>query len=150
QKVREQELGLVIGMLEKSSGTLVDITALLFSFSNRITCKVAMGRTYDGPKLRHLLKRFFEMVTVFSVGSFIPWLGWVDRLSGLVGRAEKNAKEFDEFLESIIEEHVNKRRGDGYGSEEEQNFIDILLDVQKDNTMGFSFHRDSIKAIILV
>ncbi|PWA74014.1 cytochrome P450 [Artemisia annua] len=150
QKVREQELGLVIGMLEKSSGSLVDISALLFSFSNRISCKVAMGRTYDGPKLIHLLKQFLDMLVIFSVGSYIPWLGWVDRLSGLVGRAEKNAKEFDEFLESIIEEHVNNRRGDGSGCQEEQNFIDILLDVQKDKTMGFTFQRDSIKALILV
>ena len=30
QKVREQELGLMIGTLEKSSGSLVDISALLF------------------------------------------------------------------------------------------------------------------------
>ncbi|GKE35281.1 cytochrome P450 [Tanacetum coccineum] len=150
RKVREQALGLVICRLEKSSGSLVDISALLFSFSNRIMCEVAMGRTYDGSKLLHILDQFLGMLIVFNVGSFIPWLGWVDRLSGLVGRAEKNAKESDEFLESIIEEHVNKKRGDGSGSEEEQNFIDILLDVQKDNTMGFSLHRDSIKAIILV
>lgn len=149
QKVREQELGLVIGMLEKSSGSLVDISALLFSFSNRIACKVAMGRTYDGSKLIHLLKHFFDLLTVVNVGTFIPWLRWVDRLSGLVGRAEKNAKEFDEFLESIIEEHVNNRTGDGSGSEEEQNFIDILLDVQKEKPTGFTFHRDSIKAVIL-
>ncbi|PWA64631.1 cytochrome P450 [Artemisia annua] len=149
QKVREQELGLVIAMLEKSSGSLVDISALLLSFSNRITCKVAMGRTYDG-KLIHLLNQFLDMLIVFNVGSYIPWLGWVDRLSGLVGRAEKNAKEFDEFLESIIEEHVNNRRGDGYGSEEEQNFIDILLDVQKDKATGFTFDKDTIKAVILV
>ncbi|PWA34333.1 cytochrome P450 [Artemisia annua] len=149
QKVREQELGLVIGMLEKSSGSLVDVSALLFSFSNRITCKVAMGTTYDGSKLIQLLNKFLDILIVFSVGSFIPWLGWVDRLSGLVGRAEKIAKEFDEFLESIIEEHVNNRRGDGSRSQEGQNFIDILLDVQKDKTMGFTFHRDSIKALIL-
>ncbi|PWA48965.1 cytochrome P450 [Artemisia annua] len=149
QKVREQELGLVIGMLENSSGSLVDISALLFSYSNRISSKVAMGKTYDGSKLIHLLNQVLDMLIVFSVGSYIPWLGWVDQLSGLVGRAKKISKEFDEFLESIIEEHVNSRRGDGSGCQEEQNFIDILLDVQKDKTTGFTFHRDSIKALLL-
>ncbi|MFS7898257.1 putative cytochrome P450 superfamily [Helianthus anomalus] len=50
------------------------------------------------------------MFTGFNIGSYIPWLSWVDLITGSIGRAEKVAKEFDELLEEVIEEHVNKKK----------------------------------------
>lgn len=87
-----------------------------------------------------------------SVGTYIPWLSWVDKIIGSVGKAEKIAKEFDVFLEKIIEEHANKKKGEYAKSneQEEEDFVDILLDLQKDNTTGFTLYTDSIKALILV
>ncbi|MFS7910596.1 putative cytochrome P450 superfamily [Helianthus anomalus] len=90
------------------------------------------------------------MFTFFSVGSYVPWLSWVDRLTGLVGRAETVAKEFDEFLEAVIEEHVTITGGEGARTNDGQYFVDILLNVQKDGTTGFTFQRDTVKAIIMV
>nr|XP_043636636.1 cytochrome P450 Tp4149-like [Erigeron canadensis] len=150
QKVRVKEISRTIDILEKSCGSLVDLSALLFSLSNNIICTVAIGGTYDGSKLVNLLNEFLDLLIVFSVGSLVPWLGWIDRVSGVVGRAEKNAKEFDEFLEGLIEDHVNKKRSGGHQSDDqEESFIGILLDVQKDNTINFKIQRDSIKALIL-
>lgn len=87
-----------------------------------------------------------ELLGCFSVGSYIPTLAWVDRLSRLERRADEVAKEFDEFLEGVIDEHVNKK---GVGVEG-QDLVDILLEIQRDNTTGFRLEREMIKAIILV
>nr|XP_043636760.1 cytochrome P450 Tp4149-like [Erigeron canadensis] len=151
EKVREKEISRTIDILEKSCGSLVDLSALLLSLSNNIICTVVMGRTYDGSKLVNLLNEFLDLLIVFSVGSLVPWLGWMDRVTGVVGRAEKHAKEFDEFLEGLIEDHVNKKRSGGHQSSDDQEecLIGILLDLQKDNTVNFKIQRDSIKALIL-
>lgn len=76
--VRETEIGLMIGMLGESAGSLVDMSALLVSLTNNIICRVAIGRKYDGLKLINLLRNFVNIFTVLSVGSYIPWLSWVD------------------------------------------------------------------------
>ncbi|KAI3512863.1 hypothetical protein L1887_20184 [Cichorium endivia] len=147
RQVREKEIGHMIGVLQENCGFLVDMGSLLVSHTNNIVCRVTIGRGYDGLKLVDLLSKFINMLSVFSVGSYIPWLSWVDRLSGLEGNAKKVAKEFDEFLEDVIEEHLKKRWA---GAENEgQDLVDILLDVQRDNTIDFDFSKDTLKAVIL-
>lgn len=149
QNVRKKEIGQLIRVLGESYGSSVDISALFFSLAEKIVCTVAIGRTYDGLKLTSLLKNYLSMFTRLSVGSYIPSLSWVDRLTGLMGNAEKATKELDVFLEDIIEEHANKKKGELYRNDERQDFIAILLNVQKDNTAGFILTRDTIKAVIL-
>nr|XP_043637351.1 cytochrome P450 Tp4149-like [Erigeron canadensis] len=151
QKVREKEIGLVIESLNDSCGSSVDMSALLVSLAENVMCRVALGKKIDGLKLTSLLRRYLNMFNLFSVGSYIPWLSWVDQLTGLVGKAEKVVNEFDEFLEDVIREHENKKKldEDNVEFEEGKDFIDMLLSVQKDVTMGFAFQKDTIKAVIL-
>ncbi|XP_071687625.1 cytochrome P450 Tp4149-like [Rutidosis leptorrhynchoides] len=63
-------------------------------------------------------------------------------------KAEKAAKEFDEFIEGIVEEHVSKK---GWGQFAQSNNVqdDILLDIQPDKTTDFTLDKDTLKAVIL-
>ncbi|XP_022000566.1 cytochrome P450 Tp4149 [Helianthus annuus] len=150
KKVREDEIVHMIRVLGESCGTTVDMGSMFVSLTNDIICRVALGRKFDGLKYTDLLKRFMDMFTVFSIGAYIPWLSWVDRINGSIGRAEKIAKEFDEFLEGIIEEHLSKKNKEGAKSNEGEDFVDILLEIQKDKTSnGFTLHRDSLKVVLL-
>ncbi|KAK9069919.1 hypothetical protein SSX86_010317 [Deinandra increscens subsp. villosa] len=48
----------------------------------------------------------------------------------------------------IIEEHVNKKKGEDAESNEGEDFVDILLDLQKNHdTSDFTLHRDSLKDV---
>ncbi|XP_076903275.1 cytochrome P450 Tp4149-like [Bidens hawaiensis] len=147
QKLREEEISHMIRMLEESCGKTVDMRSEFSSLTNNIISRVALGRKFDGIKHKNLVRAYVDSFTVFTVGSYVPWLSWVDQVIGSVGRAEKIAKEFDEFLERIIEEHLNKQKEKD--ANEGEDFVDILLDLQKDNTTGFPLHRDTIKALIL-
>lgn len=149
RQVREKEMSLMMEKIEKGRDSLVDLTELSFWYVNNIVCKVALGRTYNELKFTVLLERFVHVLGLICIGNYIPWLSWVDRLSGLEDKAQKVAKDFDEFLESVLEEHVDKRRGMNGQSDEEKDLVDILLDVQRDDAIGFTLHRDIIKAIIL-
>ncbi|XP_021863528.1 cytochrome P450 736A117 isoform X2 [Spinacia oleracea] len=118
---------------------------------------VAFGRKYSGEeggaKFKELLKEFVELLGTFTVSNFIPWMAWIDKLNGLHSKMNKLAIEFDDFLEGIVAEHMDQqnKEGNGTASEKERtkDFVDVLLQVQTDNTAGFPIGKDSIKALIL-
>ncbi|XP_076913365.1 cytochrome P450 Tp4149-like [Bidens hawaiensis] len=145
QNVRENEIRDMIRQLGESCGTTIDMGSMFISLTNNIVCRVALGRKFDGLDHTHLVERFMNMLNVFCIGSYIPWLSWVDQVIGSIGRAEKIAKEFNELLERVIEDHINKKNGED--DEAREDFVDILLDLQKDKAS--TLHRDSIKALIL-
>ena len=144
--VREDEMALMIKKIRETHESEVNLSEFLISLTNNLVCRVALGRTYEGRKFKSLLERFLELLGCFSVGSYVPSLAWVDRLTGLERRAHEVAKEFDEFFESVIDEHVSKK----FVGVEGQDLVDILLEVQRDNSTGFHIEKDVIKAIILV
>ncbi|MFS7910929.1 putative indoleacetaldoxime dehydratase [Helianthus anomalus] len=65
------------------------------------------------------------MLGTFCVGNYIPWLTFIDRLR--------------------VEDHLNKKTT----GEETQDFVDILRDIQKDKTIGFTLNTNTLKAVIL-
>lgn len=158
--VREEETFLVIEKIKQScSSAYLNLSEVFSNLTNDVVCRVALGRKYSsgegGRKFKELLGDFVELLGVPSVGAYIPWLAWMSRVNGLDARAEKVAKQFDDFLEGVIEEHQNcqRRGGNGNGSlenEHQKDFVDVLLQIQKENVIGFPIDRVSIKAIILV
>ncbi|KAJ9567890.1 hypothetical protein OSB04_003856 [Centaurea solstitialis] len=145
RKVRRDETSLLIKKIQESNESLVNLSELIISLTNNVICRVALGRTYDGKKFKNLLERFLELLGSFSVGSYIPFLRWVDWLSGLEQRADYVAKEFNDFFDGVIEEHINKKLVNTEGLD----IVDILLEIERDNTIGFHLERDEIKAIIM-
>ncbi|KAI3825704.1 hypothetical protein L1987_07275 [Smallanthus sonchifolius] len=143
--VRDDEMALMIEKIQKANQSVVNLSELLILLTNNVFCRVALGKRHDGMKFNNLLAKTVELLGCFSVGSYIPSLKWVDRLSGLERKVDEVAKEFDEFLEGVINEHVNKK---GVGVECE-DLVDILLEIQRDNRTGFSLEKYMIKAIIL-
>nr|GMD32986.1 cytochrome P450 71A2-like [Ipomoea batatas] len=112
--------------------------------------QVALGRKYcteeHGQKdIMGLLEEYMKVLGVFDIGDYIPWLAWVNRINGFDRKVEKLAKELDEFIEGVVEEHsrVEKQEADGL------DLVDILLQIQRENKIGFPIHRDTVKAIIL-
>ncbi|KAI3807007.1 hypothetical protein L1987_22927 [Smallanthus sonchifolius] len=70
----------------------------------------------------------------------------------LVERIKEITSEFDAFLEGVIEEHVDRKKGTsggGDGDDEEKDFVDILLEIQNHKDASFVLDRDTVKALIL-
>ncbi|XP_059441127.1 cytochrome P450 736A117-like [Corylus avellana] len=156
--VREEETFLVIEKIKQScSSTYVNLSEVLANLTNDVVCRVALGRKYGvgegGRKFKEILSEFTELLGALSVGDYIPWLAWVSRVNGLDARAEKVSKKFDDFIEGVIEEHIDCQRREGKGNvileNEQKDFVDVLLQIQKENVIGFPIDRVSIKALIL-
>lgn len=174
RSVREEEVGLLVKKIEDSSPDLMDLSDVFATLTSDVICRVALGRKYGesnmaGRRFKAMLEEFMGLLGRFNVGDCIPSLGWINRLSGFNSRVERVAKEFDDFLEGVVEEHTSKllrpsqedsksnnnnsksiddfRGGEG---DQKKDFVDVLLEVQKDNLAGFPLSRLSIKALILV
>ncbi|XP_021720168.1 cytochrome P450 71A21-like [Chenopodium quinoa] len=147
RKVREEEVTLVIETIKRSEQSPVNLSEIFNAYTSGVLCRTAYGKKYAGEvgtNFKLLLKEFVEVMAVFSMGDFIPWLGWIDQLTGLNNRVDKVAKEFDEFLQHVVQEHLDRKIEK---DESEKDFVDILLDVQRENTAALSM--DNIKAIVL-
>ncbi|THG15163.1 hypothetical protein TEA_019073 [Camellia sinensis var. sinensis] len=161
RRVREEETIALLEKIENRSSSPMDLSEMLASFTNDVICTVAFGRKYSdgerGKKFKELLLELGALFGVFNVGDFMQWLGWVNYVSGLNGRVERNFREFDCFLDEVIDDHMGqwrsgRKNGGGKGEDDEQmDLVDVLLEIQKDSSMdvGASLGRDNLKAIIL-
>lgn len=46
-------------------------------------------------------------MSVSNLGDYIPWLAWANGVTGLDAKVGKVAKEMDEFLEGVLDEHID-------------------------------------------
>ncbi|KAJ4712446.1 Cytochrome P450 [Melia azedarach] len=110
--LREEETIEMIKKVERScsGSTTVDLSEILVSLTKNVICRAAFGTTYGegegGRRLKKLLEELGELLGVFSVGDFIPWLGWVDKLTGLDAKVERVFKDLDNFLNGVIDDHM--------------------------------------------
>ncbi|XP_059645441.1 cytochrome P450 736A117-like [Cornus florida] len=158
--VREEETALLMKKIEElsSSSSALNLSEIFTLLTNDVICRAAFGRKYSGgesgKKFMLLLKDFSWLLGSIDVGYFIPWLAWINHVTGSYAKLDRVAKELDEFLEQVVEERMNvlKRKSNGderVDDEDREDFLDILLRIHKDNTAGLSIDRDCIKALIL-
>ncbi|PIA50604.1 hypothetical protein AQUCO_01200067v1 [Aquilegia coerulea] len=151
--VREEEANIMIDKIHEycsSASSVVNLSELIYSFTNNVVCRVAMGRKFDAgegaKKFSELITEFMNLIGVFNVADYIPWLSIINNFNGLNARVRKSSKEMDCFLESVIQDHIDPKKKTNSGVED---FIDVLLGMQNDSTNRVSFARDNIKAVIL-
>lgn len=157
--LREEEISIMMEKIRKccssaSSLMHVNLSDLFSTLANDIVCRAALGRKYSGEggsMLHEPLNEMTELLGSSVIGDYIPWLDWLGRVNGVYGRAKRVAKELDDFFDEVVEEHLSKRgHGDDADGEGHNDFVDILLCIQKTNAVGFQIDRTTIKALILV
>ncbi|XP_021720179.1 cytochrome P450 71A3-like [Chenopodium quinoa] len=158
RSIREEETALLIEKIRQAGSSPVNLSEMFIEFTNDTICRVAFGRKYigteDGINFNKVMKEFNRLLAEFNVGDLIPWLAWIDKLNGWDAKVDKIAKEFDQFLEKVVQEHQNRlddcrKNEKGDSDEKAKDIVDVLLDIQKDQTPHFPIDRDSIKALIL-
>nr|QWK52363.1 cytochrome P450 71A23 [Isatis tinctoria] len=141
--VRQEEISLMMETIRKSSSSPMNLSKITTTLTNDVICRVALGQKYGvGTDFKEMIDRLMRQLGTFTVGSYVPWLSWIDWICGLERQLEKTAKAFDNLLEKIVQDHED---GDG----DKADFADVLLAVQRDKSVGFEIKRSSVKAIIL-
>lgn len=153
---REEEVAFMIEKIKKSKSA-VNLTEMLFTFTNNLICKAAFGRTYiSGEEGKHNFEKLIDG-TISAVGNsniedVIPWMGWINRFNGVNANINKLSKGLDDVVERIIKEHVDRLKEAKEDTEENEtymDFVDILLDVQRnDPSNTVRLEKEDIKAVI--
>nr|AJD25158.1 cytochrome P450 CYP71AU51 [Salvia miltiorrhiza] len=149
RSVREEEVLLMMERIRESSKSVVNLSDAFAAFANDVICRVALGRKFsDGGKFKKVLEELGVLLGSFDVGEFVPWLSWTKYVNGVSGKVREIAKDLDEVLEFVVREHMDER-GERVGGEGKKDFVDVLLEVQRNERDGFVLDEISIKALIL-
>ncbi|KAL8508368.1 hypothetical protein ACS0TY_018830 [Phlomoides rotata] len=146
RSIREEETGVFVKKMGET-GDSVNLSEMFTEFTNDLICRSVFGRKYSdwekGKKFLRLVDEVTQVMGAVCFGDFIPWVSWIDRISGLNGRAKRVAKGLDDFLENVINQRLESGEKNG------ETFVDILLESCNDNAADVAIGRDGIKAIIL-
>ncbi|KAG6486391.1 hypothetical protein ZIOFF_054961 [Zingiber officinale] len=100
--VRKQEVAtMVAAICSRGSAAEIDMSTILFAFSNDILCRIVTGKKFEGRKglFSKLISENSVLLAKIYLGDYLPWLGWVDWLLGKVARVKKNHKRWDDLLD---------------------------------------------------
>ncbi|KAF2310075.1 hypothetical protein GH714_006448 [Hevea brasiliensis] len=81
-----------------------------------------------------------------SIIYYYPFLGFIDKFTGLFHRLEKNFKEFDIFYDQVIQEHLDPSRS----KPEKEDILDVLLQLWKNRSFKVDLTFDHIKAVLMI
>ncbi|KAK4394369.1 cytochrome [Sesamum angolense] len=144
-----------------STGAAVNIGELVFGLTRNIIYRAAFGSSsHEGQDdFIKILQEFSKLFGAFNIADFIPWLGWMDP-QGLNSRLAIARASLDGFIDSIIDDHMQRRKPE-VGSDEarDTDMVDELLAFYSDDEAKVSeaedlqssikLTRDNIKAIIM-
>ncbi|MCD7461993.1 cytochrome P450 [Datura stramonium] len=144
-----------------SIGLSVNIGELVFGLAKNIIYRAAFGTSSNEgqDELLKIMQEFSKLFTTFNLADFIPWLGWVDP-QGLNARIVKARASLDGFIDTIIDDHIHRKKANNYDDEgDNSDMVDELLASYGEKTEGndsndlqnaLRLTRDNIKSIIMV
>ncbi|KAF8084348.1 hypothetical protein N665_0721s0005 [Sinapis alba] len=150
--VREEECQRMMDKIYKAadqSGT-VDLSELLLSFTNCVVCRQAFGKRYNeyGTEMKRFINILYETQALLGTLFFsdlFPYFGFLDKLTGLSARLKRAFKELDTYLQELLDETLDPHRP----KPETESFIDLLMQIYKDQPFSIKFTHENVKAMIL-
>ncbi|XVE87386.1 hypothetical protein DITRI_Ditri18aG0113200 [Diplodiscus trichospermus] len=159
ESVRD-EVESIVKAVAANTGKAVNVGELIFNLTKNITYRAAFGSSsQEGQdEFIRILQEFSKLFGAFNIADFIPWLSWVDP-QGLNTRLQKARHALDKFIDSIIDDHIQKReKNNGFCDEGGTDMVDDLLAFYSDEAKvnesedlqnSIKLTRNNIKAIIM-
>ncbi|KAL0364617.1 UNVERIFIED_CONTAM: cytochrome [Sesamum angustifolium] len=135
---------------DASLSRITNLSEMVVSFTSNTIYRVAFGkRCEDDGTIR---SRFFDLMHEtqalaggFFVEDYLPWLRWIDRVSGMSGRLEKIFRDLDSFYQELIEEHLDSNRPKSM----QGDILDYLLGLKREGSSSVDLTLEHIKAILM-
>nr|GMD11215.1 cytochrome P450 71A1-like [Ipomoea batatas] len=145
--IRDEEVNRLVHTIVDCSDTEVDMSELFFALANDILCRVAFGKRFRRGEseldLVSVLTETQALLAGFCLGDFFPRWEWINTVSGMKRRLMNNLKDLKEVCDEIIDDHLRKN------DEGREDFVDVLLKVQKRNDLEVPITDDNLKALVL-
>ncbi|KAI3837751.1 hypothetical protein MKX03_010929 [Papaver bracteatum] len=156
--IREEEVDKLMAKITCSSKKreTVDLTEILHTFSNNIIFRCTLGdkilKDYPDRFLVLSEKMSSLMMDAYALEDFVPWLKWMDTLTGFNGKLRRTFQELDTLINQIIDDHHISKSPIGSHSDQDnrddkRNFIDLLL--LHAGTANLNLSRNHVKGVIM-
>lgn len=156
RRVREEVLGRLLRSVASSASASapVNLTRGLASFVADSSVQAMIGslRSDDRDTLFTLLREGFKIVPGMTLPDLFPSSRLAMLLSRVPARIEHRNKRMAAFMDSVIQQHRDKRSAacaDG-GEEHAEDLLDVLLRLQDDMDSQYPLTTDNIKLVIIV
>ncbi|KAF5442781.1 hypothetical protein F2P56_035403 [Juglans regia] len=150
RSMRKEELDLLVKFIENAAFDCitVDLSAKISSLSTDMSCRMVLGKKYmdkdfDEKGFKAVIQESMHLSATLNLGDYIPYIGLLD-LQGLRRRMKAVSNIFDEFLEKIIDDHVQSK-----DENKIKDFVDVMLSFMGSEDSEYDVERSNIKAIIL-
>ncbi|CAH1422839.1 unnamed protein product [Lactuca virosa] len=157
--IRVEEMKSLLKVVHKSSGESIVLKDLLWTVSFNIISRMALGKRYleesvagnltmSSKQVKTMFEEMFLLNGVLNIGDWIPWIAFMD-LQGYVKRMKTVSKNFDGFLEHVLNEHDACRKAEPPETFVPADMVDLLLQIADDPTLEVKLERHGIKAFTL-
>ncbi|XP_020252854.1 cytochrome P450 71A1-like [Asparagus officinalis] len=150
--VQEEEIEGMISSIRTRSDTnaTVNITEFVVRLANNITFRVAFGYRSEGEygeksRFQRLLESGNDTVASFYVGDYFPGLGWLDKMTGKLGKMKRNARDLDEFYQEVIDAHMK----DGRKEDGKEDIVDVLLRLREEGQLTMDHIKGALMNIFV-
>ncbi|GMY11273.1 cytochrome P450 71AU50-like [Fagus crenata] len=150
KSMRKEELDLLIKFIQEAASdhVAVDLSAKVSSLSADMSCRSVFGKKYkdeefDERGFKSVIQEGMQLTATPNMGDYIPYVASLD-LQGLTKRMKAVSKIFDDFLEKVIDEHVQSKE-----ENKTKDFVDVMLGIMGSEESEYRIERPNIKAIIL-
>nr|AYM55656.1 cytochrome p450 [Croton stellatopilosus] len=153
RSIREDEASKLVESISSSLGSPVNISKRFSSLTYSIISRAAFGKVWQGEEIFvSAVGKLTEAGRSISLADVYPSVKLFDAISVVKRNVEKIHGEVDKIVESIVEEHRERKRKEGMNTEskEEEDLVDVLLRFQESGDLDSSLiTNDTVKAVIL-
>ncbi|KAG2716520.1 hypothetical protein I3760_03G130600 [Carya illinoinensis] len=150
RSMRKEELGLLINFLQEAAANcvVVDLSAKVFSLNANMACRMVVGKKYMDNDLglrgfKDIMQEVMQLSAAPNLADCIPSIASLD-CQGLTRRMKAVSKIVNDFLEKIIDEHVQCK-----DENKTNDFVDAMLNLVGSKELEYNIERSNIKAITL-
>lgn len=154
--IRKEEMGALLRGLHESCGTPTTLKDNLSTVSLNVISRMVLGKKYTDEtedsivspeEFKKMLDELFLLSGVLNIGDSIPWINFLD-LQGYIKRMKALSKKLDRFLEYVLDEHIERRKGvEDYVA---KDMVDVLLQLADDPNLDVKLERHGVKAFTQV
>ncbi|GKC76663.1 cytochrome P450 93A3-like protein [Tanacetum coccineum] len=133
-------------------GTSLNLNVELVKLTNNVISRMVWNKRCtdkegEADEVGRMMAELAEIGGSFNLSDYVWLLKTLD-VQGLVTKAKDARSRFDAVVERIMKEHDERRKHKE--NREVKDLLDILLDIQQDESMEIKLTRENIKGFIMV
>ncbi|THU51471.1 hypothetical protein C4D60_Mb06t31390 [Musa balbisiana] len=150
--IREEEVLNLVRSIDQLSntGSTVNLSKKLVLLANDIGSRSVIGSKckYQKEFIR-IVMQTLEAAGGFSLADLFPSWPIIKLLSGASFKMQMLHSDMDAILNSIIQEHRERKSAEQPEEEEEEALVDVMLRVQAEGSLSFPLADEDMKAMML-